>query len=163
MNKYQRETDGKTCEVVGGAVSLGGSTKHYKHEYASEDNLGDESAPHFNALLQVVGSSAFNATAVGSEKEQDCRTNESADNLEYHVENTVFNADALSDHASESDGWVDVATANATDSVGHSHNGQTKSESSTHNSGDVVDWVTTKAYCYTAAHKHEHHSAHHFG
>ena len=162
MNEYQRQTDGQAGKVVGGTVSLGGSTQHNKYKHAGEDNLGQQTAHDRNALLQVVGTCAVHTHHVGGEQVEQCRADKGTDHLEQDVHAAILGAHASAQEAAQRDGGIDVATADAANGIGHGNNCETKGQCRAHDSGNVVNGITTQTHGNATAHQNEDHRADHF-
>src|SRR5574344_77836 len=161
VDEHQRETNGKTGKVARTFLSIG-CAKHYKHEDTSENCLGNETYHH--AMITTTVSTCECATSqslIGrSERIENSRTNDGTNHLENHIEGCILTADTLRDEAAKCDGWVDVATRNATDGVSHCHYSKAESKCCTDNRCCIN--TTIERNSCSASKECKNHCSHHF-
>ena len=128
MDEDQAETDGQTSEVIGGTVGLRGSSQNDEHEQGRQHNL-DNQAVHYTIGTGIGTSSGGDDTLAicrADNQSQYSSSQDGADDLEQHVHATVLSLHAACQETAKGDGWVDMATRDATDCVSHGYDCQTK-------------------------------------
>ena len=160
VDEHEAQADGEASELTG-ALLLIGRTEDNEDEDHGEDDLSYEAAENRAAAGIGTGRGTLGEIGVGGyESVEEGAADEGADNLEDHVHGGVLTADALGEEAAEGDGGVDVATADATDGVGHSYYGKAEGEGGAHYAGGVT--TTGEADGRAATHENEDGRADHF-
>ena len=108
VHEDEGETDGESGEIAGALLLIGG-TEYYEHEYEGEEHLGEQASDDGNTLLACVGAGSGEVN-IGGEKSQDGRAEDSAYDLENHVETCILAAHLSGEPYREGDGGIDVAT-----------------------------------------------------
>ena len=165
VDEDEAQADGQSGEVIGSAVGLRRSAEHHEDEEAGEHHLDDEAVEHTEGagvgarersgivsflqvgkrlsiqLLHHVG--CDQASRLRDDKQHgSCQ--DGSDDLEHHVHAAVLRRHASGEEASQGDGGVDVASADAADGVSHGYDGQTKGHGCAHNAGSVA--ATAQGY-----------------
>ncbi len=162
VNEDESKTDCEAGKIACALLRIG-SAKHNQNKDASEYNLCDEAGGNTYACLASVGacSSAKCSLRAGSNQcIEDCAADESTDNLEQHIKECILCTHAAGYPAAKGDSGIDVAAADAADSISHSYDCQSECHSSTYYRCGISTAVKTDSCA--AAEKNEHHCAHHF-
>ena len=124
MNQDEGEADGKAGEVSGTNLGVGGA-QHDQHEDEGGDNFHEEGAAHTAGIGNTVGAECTGEVGGGhdiGDQHEAGTGDDTADNLAYPGATGVFPAHAAAQGYGQGDGGVDVATADATNGIGHGNN-----------------------------------------
>ena len=134
MDKHKGKADSKACKVAGTLLGVGGA-ENYEDEEECGYALDDEGTPGTTGICNTVSSEpcrishCAGGSGEGDDAEEDGCAGDTAEDLTAPVAAGILPGHTFAKHDSKGDGGIDVATGDATDSVGHGNDRKTECES----------------------------------
>lgn len=137
VDEGQREADGERRDGL--VFALGGDGEDDGDEHGGQDDLGQEDRAESEAAggggavavggeAGVAGGGEVAGGAVGGDEEDDCGSDESAEDLADDVAGDVLPLGAAGDGETDADGGVEVAAGDVADGVDAGHHGEAEGE-----------------------------------
>ena len=150
VDKDECQADSQTSEVVGGAVGFAGSTEHNQYEQSREHYFYEHTVHCAeSAGVSARGCSNNRAFTGCNYCVENCGSEASANHLEQDIAKAIFCTDFANEEHTKRDGGVNMATADATNGVGHGHYRKTEGNGCADNGGRISS-VTTQGYSCAA-------------